>query len=280
MLQKTNTSDKTTNEDILKELKSINTQLITLNNKIEESNLLARESKSSEDTTRYTDQIVSPSEILNPNILITYFGFSKECSFILGYSAMEDSYASEIERKELLQKKHYFFLNELQQMARELPSKYQQRVPYDLLSGLAHALLDGTVFEIVQGLSEVQHLEEKSLFNQRVKQTNDHKAQKHEMTKKHKELLQACENKPHNLPLVQAQVDREREIMNKRIEEESKKKDIKTIMELDQKVMDQQVTLEKAGVPGFYVTNNPAEIRLQIYLLEFIVRLRNTELPT
>lgn len=68
--------------------------------------------------------------------------------------------------------------------------------------------------------------------------------------------------------------------MNKRIEEESKKKDIKTIMELDQKVMDQQVTLEKAGVPGFYVTNNPAEIRLQIYLLEFIVRLRNTELPT
>lgn len=54
-------------------------------------------------------------------------------------------------------------------------SKYQQRVPYDLLSGLAHALLDGTVFEIVQGLSEVQHLEEKSLFNQRVKQTNDHK---------------------------------------------------------------------------------------------------------
>ncbi|XP_014774716.1 protein DGCR6 isoform X2 [Octopus bimaculoides] len=207
-------------------------------------------------------------------------GYSKECSFILGYSAMEDTYASEIERKELLQKKHYFFLNELQQMARELPSKYQQRVPYDLLSGLAHALLDGTVFEIVQGLSEVQHLEEKSLFNQRVKQTNDHKAQKHEMTKKHKELLQACENKPHNLPLVQAQVDREREIMNKRIEEESKKKDIKTIMELDQKVMDQQVTLEKAGVPGFYVTNNPAEIRLQIYLLEFIVRLRNTELPT
>ncbi|CAI9731090.1 Hypothetical predicted protein [Octopus vulgaris] len=58
MPQKTNTSDKTTNEDILKELKSINTQLITLNNKIEDSNLLARESKNSEDTTRYTDQFV------------------------------------------------------------------------------------------------------------------------------------------------------------------------------------------------------------------------------
>ncbi|CAI9719494.1 Hypothetical predicted protein [Octopus vulgaris] len=56
MLQKTNTSDKATNEDILKELKSIKAQLITLNNKIEDSNLLARESKNSEDTTRYTDQ--------------------------------------------------------------------------------------------------------------------------------------------------------------------------------------------------------------------------------
>ena len=70
------------------------------------------------------------------------------------------------------------------------------------------------------------------------------------------------------------------QIMNKRIEDEVKKRDMKTIMELDQKVMDQQVTLEKAGVPGFFVTNNPAEIRLQIYLLEFINRLRNTELPT
>ncbi|CAI9728781.1 Hypothetical predicted protein [Octopus vulgaris] len=57
MPQKTNTSDKNTNEDILKELKNINTQLSNLNNKIEESNLLARESKSNEDITRYTDQI-------------------------------------------------------------------------------------------------------------------------------------------------------------------------------------------------------------------------------
>ncbi|CAI9715639.1 Hypothetical predicted protein [Octopus vulgaris] len=58
MPQKSNTSDKTLNEDILKELKNINSQLLNLNNKIEESNLLARESKSNEDATRYTDQLV------------------------------------------------------------------------------------------------------------------------------------------------------------------------------------------------------------------------------
>lgn len=48
---------------------------------------------------------------------------------------------------------------------------------------------------------------------------------------------------------------------------------MKIILELDQKVMEQQVTLEKAGVPGFHVTNNEADIRLQMYLLDFMLRL-------
>lgn len=46
---------------------------------------------------------------------------------------------------------------------------------YDLLSSLASAVLDGTVFEIVQSLQEVQQLEEKSLFSQRTKLVNEHK---------------------------------------------------------------------------------------------------------
>ncbi|CAI9718748.1 Hypothetical predicted protein [Octopus vulgaris] len=70
MPQKSNTSDKTLNEDILKELKNINSQLLNLNNKIEESNLLARESKSNEDATRYTNQM-SPLPI---------FALLKHCS--------------------------------------------------------------------------------------------------------------------------------------------------------------------------------------------------------
>ena len=51
-------------------------------------------------------------------------------------------------------------------------------------------------------------------------------------------------------------------------------------MELDQKVMDQQSTLEKAGVPGFFVTNNPTDIRLQMYLLAFILRLADVDVPS
>lgn len=66
----------------------------------------------------------------------------------------------------------------------------------------------------------------------------------------------------------------------KRCDEELRKKDQKIIMELDQKVMDQQSTLEKAGVPGFYVTNKPQDIRVQMFLLDFIVRLSQMEIPS
>ncbi|BFZ25033.1 hypothetical protein BsWGS_28072 [Bradybaena similaris] len=182
--------------------------------------------------------------------------------------------------KEELQHKHYRFLNELQGMAREVPGKFQQRLSYELLSALAKALLDGTAFEIVKSLEEVQHLEEKSLFTQRLKLINDHKSQRHEMNKKHKELLMENQHKPHNLPLIEAQVERELETMDRRLEEEMKRRDMKIILELDQKLMDQQSMLEKAGVPGFYVTNNRHEVRLQMYLLEFITRLAVKERDT
>lgn len=48
-------------------------------------------------------------------------------------------------------------------------------MPYDLLSSLANALIDGTVFQIVLGLKEVQEIEEKAMFQQRSKLVSDHK---------------------------------------------------------------------------------------------------------
>lgn len=38
-------------------------------------------------------------------------------------------------------------------------------------------------------------------------------------------------------------------------------------------VYDQQTMLQKAGVPGFYPTQNPKEIKIQMFLLDFILRL-------
>lgn len=55
-----------------------------------------------------------------------------------------------------------------------LASSFQQRLSYNTLSDLALALIDGTVYEIVQGLLDIQHLTEKNLYNQRQKLHCEH----------------------------------------------------------------------------------------------------------
>lgn len=52
-----------------------------------------------------------------------------------------------------------------------------------------------------------------------------------------------------------------------------KETDKKIITHLDQKVTDQQSTMQIAGVPGFTITDNPKEIKIQMYLLDMICRL-------
>ncbi|XP_055231020.1 protein DGCR6-like isoform X1 [Gorilla gorilla gorilla] len=151
-------------------------------------------------------------------------------------------------------------------------SSFQQRLSYTTLSDLALALLDGTVFEIVQGLLEIQHLTEKSLYNQRLRLQNEHRVLRQALRQKHQEAQQAC--RPHNLPVLQAAQQRELEVVEHRIREEQRAMDRKIVLELDRKVADQQSTLEKAGVAGFYVTTNPQELMLQMNLLELIWKLQ------
>ena len=55
-----------------------------------------------------------------------------------------------------------------------LVSSFQQRLSYNTLSDLALALIDGTVYEIVQGLLDIQHLTERNLYNQRQKLHGEH----------------------------------------------------------------------------------------------------------
>ena len=114
-----------------------------------------------------------------------------------------------------------------------IDSSFQQRLSYTTLSDLALALIDGTVYEIVQRLLDIQHLTERNLYNQRQKLHCEHQgwppfqrkrgllrcmfsrglyrsdvfyafvmypALKQELTKKHKAALQVC--KQHNLALL------------------------------------------------------------------------------
>ncbi|XP_073485437.1 protein DGCR6 isoform X1 [Lithobates pipiens] len=175
----------------------------------------------------------------------------------------------------LQQERHYYLLSQLQNLVKDLPSSCQQRLSYTILSDLALALIDGTVFEIVQGLLEIQHLTEKNLYNQRIKLHAEHRALKQDLLKKHKEAQQSC--KAHNLPILRNTQQKELEALEQRIKEEQQMMDEKIVLELDQKVIDQQSTLEKAGVSGFYVTTNPQELTLQMNLLELILKLQQKE---
>ncbi|XP_063230169.1 gonadal protein gdl isoform X1 [Bacillus rossius redtenbacheri] len=119
-----------------------------------------------------------------------------------------------------LQNKVYFLLEKLQQMSLELPTKYQQRIPCELLSGLANCLLNETVFEIVKGLMEIQHVTEKHLFQQRLQLINKHSLEL-------QELLQRC-------PDEEARAHR-RALLLQRHRTELKSTDMKLVMQLDQK---------------------------------------------
>lgn len=163
-----------------------------------------------------------------------------------------------------LQRKLYFLVEQLQHMAGELPPKYQMRLPYELLSGLANSLLNDTIFEIVKGLMEIQHVTEKHLFQQRLQLLNQQKIESQEAS------LSATDEE---LPAIKA-------ALQKKHKEELKQLDMKLVLQLDQKVADQQGILEKAGVPGFYVTNNPMEIQVQMRLCDFIIRLSKMDIPT
>lgn len=164
-----------------------------------------------------------------------------------------------------LQRKLYFLVEQLQHMAGELPPKYQMRLPYELLSGLANSLLNDTIFEIVKGLMEIQHVTEKHLFQQRLQLLNQQKIES-------QETLSAV--------TTEEEITTIKTALNKKHKEELKQMDMKLVLQLDQKVADQQGILEKAGVPGFYVTNNPMEIQVQMRLCDFIIRLSKMDIPS
>ncbi|XP_045582266.1 protein DGCR6 [Procambarus clarkii] len=179
------------------------------------------------------------------------------------------------------QERLYKMLEKLQTLARDIPTKFQQRLPYDLLSSLAHVLLDNTVFEIVRELAELQHMTEKSLHQQRSHMINNHKVEREALLKTHKEELQAAERqgKAHvasRLPRIhQEQLTQ----LDARQAQEVANTHTRIQQVLDQKVTEQQSTLQQVGVPGFHETDNPMEIKVQMYIMGFIVRIGGIKVP-
>ncbi|XP_030752307.1 gonadal protein gdl [Sitophilus oryzae] len=154
-----------------------------------------------------------------------------------------------MEEPQILQKKLYFLLEQLQSMASELPPL---RYCVIILWGEQERSLEGLGLAIAAN-NGVQHYI--SLFSV-----------------EEQDLLKQYENNS----------DKKIEVLQKFMieqKEELKKFDMKLVLELDKKVADQQNILEQAGVPGFYYTTSPVEIKLQMYLLDFLLRLSQQEVP-
>lgn len=181
---------------------------------------------------------------------------------------------SEAKVRERNQQKHYQLLTELQSMANQLPHELQQRMPYELLSDLASVLIDDTVGKIVEGLKDIQHMTEKDLYDKRQKLVDERRRKRFDLVKRLRSEVAVG-------LVTKDQAKRTEESFDEETEKELKRFDVQVISELDQAVSEQQVTLEKTSVPGFHVTNNASHIRLQMHLLDFILKCssRNKRIP-
>ncbi|CAD7081036.1 unnamed protein product [Hermetia illucens] len=122
---------------------------------------------------------------------------------------------------EYLQRKLYFLLEQLKNMHQALPETYQMRISYELLTCLANCLLNDTIFEIVKGLMEIQHVTEKHLQQLRDQVENEYQIEVEEWISK----IQDKEELEHILALMK--------IKHKK---KLKETDIKLVAHLDQKI--------------------------------------------
>ncbi|XP_050734375.1 protein DGCR6-like [Eriocheir sinensis] len=187
----------------------------------------------------------------------------------------------EISNSSDTQERLYKMLEKLQNLARDIPPKFQQRLPYDLLSSLANCLLDNTSFEIMQELAELQHMTEKILHKQHAQMINKHKTERDNLIKCHKEELTAAERqgKTHVLSRLPRLHQDQLAELNTRHAQETDNTHLFIQNVLDQKVEEQQSTLQQARVPGFHVTSNPMEIKVQMYIMGFIMVIGGIKIP-
>lgn len=138
---------------------------------------------------------------------------------------------------------------------------FQMRMTQEVQTVLANALLNDTIFEIVKGLMEIQHFTEQHLQQLREQVQNDHNAE----VEHWKNQFASKEDK--------SELEHILELMDKKHKLKLTETDKKIIEIIDEKVKDQQSTLERAGVPEFYCTNDSTQIQLQMKIIDIILRL-------
>ena len=170
-----------------------------------------------------------------------------------------------------------FCYGKLKQFRDKLPGHLHAKLSNSQLKELAYSLVDGTVFEIIRELEDIQKLTERSLLKKRMEVVNSQKSRKVELSKRHSQEMFGAESKPHTISLLKTRHEKERKELEKLLTEEMRSTDKSIILELDQLVVDQQSTMQQAAVPFFAVTNNPQDVQLQMHLVRLLQKMSSSQ---
>ncbi|TGZ65549.1 hypothetical protein CRM22_005816 [Opisthorchis felineus] len=185
-----------------------------------------------------------------------------------------------VRERELFQQRVYFYLNELRTLFAEAPIDIQAGISEAALTQLAHTLADGAIFDSVIELSEAQRSEEHALHKQLMSLRSEQSAERTALRNKHREERAINASRQHHLPILQKEQEQELQRLTKRQMDSMRSLTTHIVHSLDGRVMEQQSALEQIGCPLFIRTTNPHQIRIQMRVLDWIMRLSHRPLPT
>ena len=154
-----------------------------------------------------------------------------------------------------------------------LPSRLRTRLSDGVMRELASALTDGTVFEIVRELEDIQQLKERRLHQRRKQILQAHQQKRNELVLQQKKERAACPRA--RLESLARKQQEQRHALDDRLQRELQETDQSIVKEIDVILKEQQTTLCQAAVPFFRIVSDvddtqQSEIEFQIQLLSLI----------
>ena len=154
-----------------------------------------------------------------------------------------------------------------------LSSRLRARLSEGVMRELASALTDGTVFEIVRELEDIQQLKERRLHQKRKQVLQGHQQKRNELVAQQKKERAVCPRA--RLESLARRQQEQRHAMDERLQRELQETDQSIVKEMDAILREQQTTLCQAAVPFFRILSEvddtqQSEIEFQIQLLELI----------
>eukprot|EP01122_Echinamoeba_exundans_P008962 TRINITY_DN305_c2_g1_i1.p1 TRINITY_DN305_c2_g1~~TRINITY_DN305_c2_g1_i1.p1 ORF type:complete len:1197 (+),score=260.68 TRINITY_DN305_c2_g1_i1:147-3737(+) len=135
---------------------------------------------------------------------------------------------------------------------------------------LENLLRDDRLYDLIEALKEKQHKRDRELNEERNRLIDSQRRRLDEMTRLNAMRLENTPEIPSQLGWVRRKNQRDLQDLEERLAVEMRKMTAHIVAETDELTRQQQRALESFGVPGFFVTNDPAQIALQSRILNKI----------